>query len=249
MPYRRKAPGAPLGRTPRQLPDRIALPAGELSSTRLAAGWADVDVDPRQYERLRRWSRWRRGADRTIQDLMRVSGSFDRRGSLAILEARRQRGISVLRLPRGPPRPRGRRRSTERHTTMRTTMARSRFRRARECRLQVSAVEYGTRSRSGSGDGRFIGTLRTSSSPARRRQNHLAVALGLKACALDTAVVHDGGRTPRDAHEGAHRGRLEERLKLLVQPKLSSSTRSLFADRPGEPIFLHSFAPLERARS
>jgi DNA replication protein DnaC len=111
----------------------------------------------------------------------------------------------------------------ERHTAMKTTMARFPFQKSLESfdfKFQPSIEAKVIRELA---TGRFIanGDNVLFLGPPGVGKTHLAVGLGLKACALGyrTAFVTATGliTTLSRAHQ---EGRVEERLKLLVQPKL-----------------------------
>jgi DNA replication protein DnaC len=111
----------------------------------------------------------------------------------------------------------------ERHTAMKTTMARFPFQKSLESfdfKFQPSIEQKVIRELA---TGRFIADADNVLllGPPGVGKTHLAVGLGLKACALGyrTAFVIAAGLigTLMRAHT---EGRLEEKLKLLVQPKL-----------------------------
>jgi len=111
----------------------------------------------------------------------------------------------------------------ERHTTMRTTMARFPFQKSLESfdfKYQPSIDPKQIRELA---TGRFIANAENVLllGPPGVGKTHLAVALGLKACALGYRASFTTAAGLLATLTKAHtEGRLEERLKLLVQPKL-----------------------------
>ena len=131
----------------------------------------------------------------------------------------------------------------ERHTAMRTTMARFPFQKSLESfdfKQQPSLDPKAIRELS---TGRFIADSENVLllGPPGVGKTHLAVGLGLKACALGYRTAFTTAASLiATLVKAQNENRLEERLKLLVQPRLLivDEIGYLPIDRNGANLFL-----------